>query len=67
MFVFSAHQVCVKDFMVRDLHCLTVDSTYNDAFMLIEEYGFRVYPLVDNKGQYIILMLFFLFAFIFGS
>lgn len=44
----NAHQVDAEVFMIRDIHFLTLKSTYNDVLELLHLHSFRSYPLVDN-------------------
>lgn len=52
--LFSAHQVLVEDFMVRDLHVLTLQSTYQDLLTYLQRYNLRSMPLVDSTGLWTI-------------
>lgn len=46
----SAHQVDAEAFMVRDVYFLSMKSTYNYAWELLQLHSVRAYPLVDNEG-----------------
>lgn len=47
----SAHQVDADSFMTRDIHFLTLKSTYNHVLELLHLHSVRSYPLVDNAGK----------------
>ena len=47
---FSAHNVFVEDFMVKDVKFLTTHSSYKDAKQLLESFMFRSFPLIESQG-----------------
>ena len=48
---FRAHEVTVQDFMVRDLHVLTLQSTYHEVLTYLQRYNLRAMPLVESPGK----------------
>ena len=48
---YSAHSVTVEDFMLRRLKTLTMQSTYWDAYELLQRHTFRAFPVVDSNGK----------------
>lgn len=47
----NAHQVDAEAFMVRDVYFLSMKSTYNYAWELLQLHSVRAYPLVDNEDN----------------
>ena len=47
----SAHHVVAEDIMVKDMQCLTINSTYGEAHYLLKTFSFKSFPLVDSRGR----------------
>ena len=51
----SAYQVFVEDFMVKDVIFLSLTSTYHQIQNQLNRYKYRSFPLVESKGDYIVI------------
>lgn len=50
---YSAYNICVEDFMVKDVKFVPLDITYFEIFTILKNTKYRAFPLVDTPGKLI--------------